>query len=204
MCDPDRLASCDSVHDGGDLAQVPAHCGGAERDADGQGSADPRRRATGRWRPIPTAGTTSSDSGPAPGRCAGSPPYAFGPPSDRASAIGVLRAAVVAGVDHIDTAQYYGPGAVNDLIGEAPYPYPGGLAIVSKIAVRPDDRGAVLRPGDPYQLRVPGLYAGPFCSQTAGAPVMSRGGGTRRRGARQSRCRIGTRAAFGVAHCDHA
>src|ERR1039457_4114839 len=50
-------------------------------------------------------------------------PYAFGPPPDRASAIGVLRAAVAAGVDHIDTAQYYGPGVVNDLIREALHPY---------------------------------------------------------------------------------
>ena len=79
-------------------------------------------------------------------------PYAFGPPPDRASAIGVLRAAVAAGVDHIDTAQYYGPGVVNDLIREALYPYPDGLAIVSKVAVRGDD-GAVLRSGDPDQLR---------------------------------------------------
>jgi pyridoxine 4-dehydrogenase len=47
-------------------------------------------------------------------------PYAFGPPPDRASAIGFLRAAVAAGVDHIDTAQYY--GVVNDLIREALYP----------------------------------------------------------------------------------
>ena len=37
-------------------------------------------------------------------------PYAFGPPPDRATAIGVLQAAVTAGVDHVDTAQYYGPG----------------------------------------------------------------------------------------------
>ena len=39
-------------------------------------------------------------------------PYAFGPPPDRASAIGVLRAAVAAGVDHIDTAQYYGAAPI--------------------------------------------------------------------------------------------
>ena len=55
-------------------------------------------------------------------------PYAFGAPPDRASAIGVLRAAVAAGVDHIDTAQYYGHG-VNDLIREALHPYPDGLLI---------------------------------------------------------------------------
>jgi pyridoxine 4-dehydrogenase len=39
-------------------------------------------------------------------------PYAFGTPPDRASAIGVLRAAAAVGVDHIGTAQYYGPGVV--------------------------------------------------------------------------------------------
>ena len=49
-----------------------------------------------------------------------------------------------AGVDHIDAAQYYGPGVVNDLIREALCPYPYGLAIVSKVAVRRDGRGAVL------------------------------------------------------------
>jgi aryl-alcohol dehydrogenase-like predicted oxidoreductase len=80
-------------------------------------------------------------------------PFAFGTPPDRASAIGVLQAAVAAGVDHIDTAQYYGPGVVNELIREALYPYPDGLAIVSKVAVRRDDSGAVLPSGDPDQLR---------------------------------------------------
>jgi pyridoxine 4-dehydrogenase len=80
-------------------------------------------------------------------------PFAAGPPPDRASALAVLRAAVAAGVDHIDTAQYYGPGAVNDLIREALHPYPDGLAIVSKVAVRPDDSGVGLPSGDPDRLR---------------------------------------------------
>jgi len=62
-------------------------------------------------------------------------PWAVNAPPDRASAIGVLRAAVTAGIDHIDTAQYYGPDVVNDLIREALYPYPGELAIVSKVGV---------------------------------------------------------------------
>jgi pyridoxine 4-dehydrogenase len=79
-------------------------------------------------------------------------PFAFGTPPDRASAIGVLQAAVATGVDHIDTAQYYGPGVVNDLIREALHPYPDGLAIVSKVAVRRDS-GAVLPLDDPDQLR---------------------------------------------------
>jgi pyridoxine 4-dehydrogenase len=78
----------------------------------------------------------------------------FGPPRDRAEAVAVLRAAVDAGVDHIDTAQYYGPGVVNELIRDALHPYPDGLALVSKVAARRDDSGAVLPYDDPDQLRV--------------------------------------------------
>src|ERR1700692_1111624 len=76
----------------------------------------------------------------------------FGPPRDRYEAIAVLRAAVDAGVDHIDTAQYYGPGVVNELIRDALHPYPDGLALVSKVAARRDDSGAVLPYDDPHQL----------------------------------------------------
>jgi aryl-alcohol dehydrogenase-like predicted oxidoreductase len=61
----------------------------------------------------------------------------FGPPRDRGGALRVLRAAVDAGVDHIDTAQYYGAGTANELIREALHPYPDGLAIVSKVAAPP-------------------------------------------------------------------
>jgi pyridoxine 4-dehydrogenase len=60
----------------------------------------------------------------------------FGPPRDRDEALLVLRAAVEAGVDHVDTAQFYGAGTVNQLIREALHPYPDGLAIVSKVAAR--------------------------------------------------------------------
>jgi pyridoxine 4-dehydrogenase len=63
----------------------------------------------------------------------------FGPPRDRDEALRVLRAAVEAGVDHIDTAQFYGAGTVNELIREALHPYPEGLAIVSKVAARHDE-----------------------------------------------------------------
>ena len=77
----------------------------------------------------------------------------FGPPRDRDEALRVLRAAVDAGVDHIDTAQYYGPGTVNELIREALYPYPDNLAIVSKVAAARDAGGARLRSGQPGQLR---------------------------------------------------
>jgi aryl-alcohol dehydrogenase-like predicted oxidoreductase len=74
----------------------------------------------------------------------------FGPPRDRDEALRVLRAAVAAGVDHIDTAQYYGPGTVNELIREALYPYPDGLAIVSKVGVRSD---ALSRSAEARELR---------------------------------------------------
>ena len=63
-------------------------------------------------------------------------PYAIGAPPDRASAIGVLQAAVAAGVDHIDTARYYGPGVVNDLIRDALYPYPDGRLPVTGASTR--------------------------------------------------------------------
>jgi aryl-alcohol dehydrogenase-like predicted oxidoreductase len=78
----------------------------------------------------------------------------FGPPRDRDEALRVLRAAVAAGVDHIDTAQYYGVGTVNELIREALYPYPDGLAIVSKVAARRDAGGALLRFDEPHELRL--------------------------------------------------
>ena len=80
--------------------------------------------------------------------------FAAGTPPDRAAAIDVLRAAVAAGVDHIDTAQYYGPGTVNALIRDALYPYPDNLAIVSKVAGGRDDGGAGnLRAGIEENLR---------------------------------------------------
>lgn len=57
----------------------------------------------------------------------------------------VLRAAVDGGVNHIDTAQFYGAGVVNLLIREALFPYPSDVAIVSKVAAHRDTGGAVLR-----------------------------------------------------------
>jgi pyridoxine 4-dehydrogenase len=77
----------------------------------------------------------------------------YGPPGDRDEAVRVLRAAVDAGVDHIDTAQFYGAGTVNELIREALYPYPSRLAIVSKVAARREADGTLLRFDEPHQLR---------------------------------------------------
>ena len=67
-------------------------------------------------------------------------PGVFGPPKDRDAALAVLRAAVDAGVDHIDTSDFYGPHVTNELIREALHPYPADLVIVTKIgAVRGAD-----------------------------------------------------------------
>jgi pyridoxine 4-dehydrogenase len=80
-------------------------------------------------------------------------PGVFGPPRDRAGALAVLRRAVELGVDHIDTAQYYGPGVANELIREALHPYPGTLALVSKVGARRDGSGGWLPYDEPDQLR---------------------------------------------------
>jgi pyridoxine 4-dehydrogenase len=80
-------------------------------------------------------------------------PGVFGPPRDRREALAVLRRAVDLGVDHIDTAQYYGPDVANELIREALYPYPGTLALVSKVGARRDESGRWLAYDEPDQLR---------------------------------------------------
>jgi pyridoxine 4-dehydrogenase len=77
----------------------------------------------------------------------------FGPPRDRGEALEVLRAAVAAGVNHIDTAQYYGAGTVNQVIRDALHPYPDGLAIVSKVAARGGIEGGLARYDEPHELR---------------------------------------------------
>ena len=68
-------------------------------------------------------------------------PGVWGPPRDRGEALKVLRRALELGVDHIDTAQYYGPDVANELIREALHPYPDNLALVSKVGARRDQSG---------------------------------------------------------------
>jgi aryl-alcohol dehydrogenase-like predicted oxidoreductase len=80
-------------------------------------------------------------------------PGVFGPPRDPDGARDVLRRAVELGVDHIDTAQYYGPDVVNDLIREALYPYPENLKLVTKVGARRDERGGWLAAQSPAELR---------------------------------------------------
>ena len=80
-------------------------------------------------------------------------PGVFGPPADRAQALGVLRRAVEAGVDHIDTAQFYGPHVANELIRDALSPYPEELVLVSKVGAARDEEGHWLAAQRPEELR---------------------------------------------------
>src|SRR5579863_656049 len=66
-------------------------------------------------------------------------PHVFGLPRDMDAALAVLREAVAAGVNHIDTSDYYGPHVTNQIIKKALHPYPDGLVIVTKLGAR---RGA--------------------------------------------------------------
>jgi pyridoxine 4-dehydrogenase len=80
-------------------------------------------------------------------------PGVFGPPRDRAEALAVVRRAVELGVDHIDTAQYYGPDVANELLREALAPFPPELVLVSKVGAARDERGGWRQAGRPEQLR---------------------------------------------------
>jgi pyridoxine 4-dehydrogenase len=79
-------------------------------------------------------------------------PGVFGPPKDPANARDVLRAAVDAGVDHIDTSDYYGPHVTNELIREALHPYPPQLTIVTKLGGRRPADGSWQRANSPQEL----------------------------------------------------
>jgi pyridoxine 4-dehydrogenase len=80
-------------------------------------------------------------------------PNAFGPPKDRDGAIAMLREAVDRGVEHIDTAQFYGPNTANELIREALHPYPDELVLISKVGARRDRHRGLLIDDQPHRLR---------------------------------------------------
>lgn len=63
-------------------------------------------------------------------------PGVFGPPKDRDAALAVLREAIAAGVNHIDTSDFYGPHITNQIIREALHPYKDDLTIVTKVGAR--------------------------------------------------------------------
>src|SRR3954449_10736612 len=80
-------------------------------------------------------------------------PGVSGPPRDPDAARAVLRRAVELGVDHVDTAQFYGPDVANDLIREALAPYPEGLRIVTKVGGRRGEDRSWIAALTPTELR---------------------------------------------------
>jgi aryl-alcohol dehydrogenase-like predicted oxidoreductase len=80
-------------------------------------------------------------------------PGVFGPPKDRDAAVAVLREAVEQGINHIDTADFYGPRVTNEIIREALHPYPEGLHIVTKVGALRDADGGWPHARSPEQLR---------------------------------------------------
>ncbi|MCM5559994.1 aldo/keto reductase family oxidoreductase [Pleomorphomonas sp. JP5] len=80
-------------------------------------------------------------------------PGVFGPPKDRPQAVAVLRAAIAAGVDHIDTSDFYGPHVTNEIIREALHPYPDDLTIVTKVGGKRGADGSWLKADTPDELR---------------------------------------------------
>jgi pyridoxine 4-dehydrogenase len=80
-------------------------------------------------------------------------PGVFGPPKDRDEALAVLREAVDLGITHIDTADFYGPVVVNELIREALHPYPADLRIVTKVGARRSRDGGWQPSFEPADLK---------------------------------------------------
>ena len=80
-------------------------------------------------------------------------PGVFGPPQDRDGALAVLRAAIEAGIDHIDTSDFYGPHVTNQIIREALAPYPDDLTIVTKIGAKRGPEGSWDLANSPAELR---------------------------------------------------
>ena len=80
-------------------------------------------------------------------------PGVFGPPRDHDEAVAVLRRAIELGIDHIDTAQFYGPNVANELIREALHPYPANLTLVSKVGATRDEQGGWVAAQQPDELR---------------------------------------------------
>jgi pyridoxine 4-dehydrogenase len=80
-------------------------------------------------------------------------PHVFGPPRDPDAAIALLQEAVAAGVDHIDTSDFYGPHVTNQIIKRALHPYPNNLVIVTKVGARRGADASWLAAQSPAELR---------------------------------------------------
>jgi pyridoxine 4-dehydrogenase len=79
-------------------------------------------------------------------------PGVWGPPKDPDAAVAVLREVVAAGVNHIDTSDFYGPHVTNQIIRKALHPYPAGLVIVTKLGARRPPDGSWQPANSPLDL----------------------------------------------------
>src|SRR5216117_2059496 len=79
-------------------------------------------------------------------------PEVWGPPRDVDVAIAVLREAVTAGDNHIDTSDFYGPHVTNQIIKQALHPYPDDLVIVTKVGARRGEDKSWLHALSPQEL----------------------------------------------------
>jgi pyridoxine 4-dehydrogenase len=79
-------------------------------------------------------------------------PQVWGPPRDTDAAISVLREAVAAGVNHIDTSDFYGPHVTNQIIKQALHPYPKDLVIVTKVGARRGEDKSWIHALSPQEL----------------------------------------------------
>ena len=79
-------------------------------------------------------------------------PGIWGPPSDPAGAVALLRRAVELGVDFIDTADSYGPHVSEELIATALAPY-DGVVVATKGGLTRSGPGAWGVDGRPERLR---------------------------------------------------
>jgi aryl-alcohol dehydrogenase-like predicted oxidoreductase len=84
-------------------------------------------------------------------------PGVWGPPKDPEGAVAVLREAVAAGVNHIDTSDFYGPHVTNQIIRRALHPYPEGLVIVTKVGARRGEDGSWSPAFSPEEL-IPAVH----------------------------------------------
>ncbi|MFD2420263.1 aldo/keto reductase [Amycolatopsis pigmentata] len=80
-------------------------------------------------------------------------PAIWGPPADRDHSIRLARRAVELGVDHIDTADSYGLGVVEDILREALHPYPDHVLIATKVGQVQPRPGEWVPIGHPALLR---------------------------------------------------
>lgn len=80
-------------------------------------------------------------------------PHVWGLPKDRTAALAVLREAAALGINHIDTADFYGPYVTNQLIREALHPYQAGLTLVTKVGFLRAPDGSWVPAAAPQQLR---------------------------------------------------